>query len=336
MRTPVKLDVPVISVGNITTGGTGKTPMVCWLSDQCDHLLRGPERPGRPDGYPEPFSGSCIGIINRGYRAGPEGSDELRLIQHRTTNTLCISNPDRIAAGRALIHQGAGVLILDDAFQHRRIHRDLDIVLVDAMSPDGFGNVLPRGLLREPLSGLSRADVVIITRVSHAQADVVDRLRTKWAPWLGDAPLLACDHRPECFELWKDGIRVETDAITAKTTLAFCGIGNPRGFLATLGRLGNKPAAFVPFTDHHAYTTADCEALVQRAREVDAEFLLTTEKDMVKLKNLKHPWPIPLMALQITIDFVGEGGNMLLNLVEARLKEAVAHDAPTSIPTNRR
>ncbi len=308
LATPARLACPVISIGNITTGGTGKTPVVAWLANALH------ER------------GRRVGILTRGYRADAAGSDEVRVLRTACPHAICVTNPDRVAGGRtALEDHDRNVLLLDDGFQHRRLHRDLDVVLIDALSPEGFGHVLPRGLLREPAAGLDRADAIVITRVGLVDADRLQRLVNNLRDRLGERLIVGCNHRPRDLIAQNDDLTA-LDALASWRVVATCGIGNPDGFWGTLAQLGAQTTHSLAFGDHHHYTIADCQQLAAAAERSDADAIITTEKDLVKLKRIEFDWPCPVHALRIVVDFVGQGGKMLLGKVENAI-------APDALPT---
>jgi tetraacyldisaccharide 4'-kinase len=274
--------VPVVSVGNITTGGTGKTPTVAWIVNQLRELGRRP------------------GILSRGYRSldGQE-NDEKRLLDQFCPGVPHWQGPDRVAtAAHAVREQGCDVLVLDDGFQHRRLHRDLDLVLIDALNPWGYGRLLPRGLLREPPASLARAHMIVITRADQLPADGVATLRTEIARYTS-AEIVDSRFEPTGL-VNAAGERLELAAARSRRIAAFCGIGNPAGFRATMQGAGVTidEALFRVFPDHHHYTPHDCSAIAGVARGGDAELLVTTRKDLVKLRRAEIGG-IPLWALEI-------------------------------------
>lgn len=262
-----RVDSPVISVGNLTTGGTGKTPVVAWVVEQ---LRRGGARPA---------------ILSRGYRALPDGeNDEKRLLDRLCPGVPHLQNPDRIASARqAIASYGADVLVLDDGFQHRRLHRDLDIVLIDALNPWGYGRLLPRGLLREPCSSLRRAQVVIITRADLCSSGELLALHNEVRRHT-DAKVAHAAFRPTHL-VNAAGETASLLLLAEQRVAAFCGIGNPAGFQSTLEAMNQQCAAksLLAFPDHHHYGTADVARLA--AHERRAGLLLTTEKDIVKFST---------------------------------------------------
>jgi tetraacyldisaccharide 4'-kinase len=226
--------------------------------------------------------GKRVAILSRGYRGGPGGNDEKKVIARHLDQVAHLEDPDRFAAGSRIAAE-TDVFVLDDGFQHLPLFRDHDVVLVDATDPFGGGFCPPAGRLREPLSALDRATLVVITR-----ADLVDRaslgetmrrIRERTA-----APVVTTAFRARCDEPL-DGLQV---------TVA-CGIGNPRAFVLMVERLGATIAERRFFRDHHAYTRADADALVAHGRPV-----VVTEKDAVKLEALWPPGP-PLITVGIEL-----------------------------------
>lgn len=263
LRQPQRVGTPVVSIGNLTTGGTGKTPLVAfvvqWAQDQ---KVR-------------------AGIISRGYRSlSAAGNDEKRVLELLCPGVPHVQNRDRIAAARELLGEyGADVLVADDAFQHRRLHRDLDIVLIDALNPFGFGHLLPRGLLRESRSSLSRADVVILTRANQVADSDRQAIWLEVRRWKPDVAEIEVAFVPQRLRA-RDG---RLKSASAEPMLGFCGIGNPAAFRQTLGEMGVSCVGWRAFADHHHYSAADLEELAQLARRAGATALVTTLKDLVKM-----------------------------------------------------
>jgi len=255
--------VPVISVGNITTGGTGKTPMVAWIVRE---LIDAGARPA---------------VLMRGYKAAGGVSDEAELLK-RLTGCEVLADADRVAAAGRAASGGADVLVMDDGFQHLRLGRDLDVVLIDTMNPFGYGRVLPRGLLREPVAALRDAGAIVLTRcngVTSGQIETLDRRLGELAPRASRHRAL---HRAVML-IDPSGAQRPLRALAGRRVMAFCGIGNPEAFFATVDEVGVDPVACVALADHEAYGRAVLDRLRQAARACKAESLLTTEKDHVKL-----------------------------------------------------
>lgn len=262
-----RLDGVVISVGNLTTGGTGKTPMVLRIAE---HLLT---------------EGKSPGILTRGYRgeSGPSGatSDEVRLLQARLGPRVRFGvGADRFARGRALAAEGVDWFVLDDGFQHLQLARDVDILLIDATNPFGGGHVLPAGRLREPRSALARADIIVITRSDHAPAVESVIRRDSRAPVFYAAPHL------ESVRVFRSDYPGEerTDAHAHKF-FAFSGIGNPAVFPVDLREWGLDPLGYKIFPDHHKYSAGDMKQIAAEAAAAGANALMCTEKDIFNLSG---------------------------------------------------
>jgi tetraacyldisaccharide 4'-kinase len=262
-----RVGVPVVSVGNLTVGGTGKTPCVEYVA----RFYR--ER------------GVRVTILSRGYGAAGGPNDEALVLEDNLPDVPHLQDADRVAlAGIAVEELEAELLILDDGFQHRRLARDLDIVLVDATDPFGHGRLLPRGLLREPPSSLSRADAVVLTRCDQAPDSNVNQLTTHVRKLAPGRPVVQTTHAPVGWQQQGQPDR-PVDTLRGRPVAAFCGIGNPEAFRATLREVGSEPIAFRTFPDHHAYSRADVDALRTWARQQPTDAaLVTTQKDAVKLR----------------------------------------------------
>lgn len=263
-----RAEVPVISVGNITTGGTGKTPIVAMIVQS---LIESGHRP-------------CI--LSRGYRAIDDGGNDEKLVLDR----LCpdvphLQNPDRVASAIAAVSEhNASVIVLDDGFQHRRLGRDLDIVLIDATNPFGHEFVLPRGLLREPLSGLRRAGIVAITRCDQVGEEELTRIEKRLGRY--QKPIVRIAFEPSSL-VRTDGSTMSLNAIDGETVAAFCGIGNPDGFRATVASLGAEPVWFETYADHFDYDAFAIQRIQQLVEQHKVTRLVCTEKDLVKLTDIQ-------------------------------------------------
>jgi tetraacyldisaccharide 4'-kinase len=291
-----RLQKPVICVGNLTTGGTGKTPMVIWIAER----------------FAE--EGQHVGILTRGYKgarvrgageaSGKEGreilrSDEARLMESRLPQEFArvAVGADRFASGSEL-ESWADYFVMDDGLQHLQLARDVNIVLIDALEPFGGGHLLPAGNLREPKSGLRRADVVVITRSSHSPAiEAVVRRYTQ-------APIFYATVKMEAAKLYaRSAARGTASAAGAGKFFAFCGIGNPRGFIADLHRAEIPVAGHFFFRDHHRYSAADMGYLEGAAREAGADALLCTEKDLFNLDDVAMPsMPVWFCAMEFEVN----------------------------------
>lgn len=263
---------PVVSVGNLTLGGSGKTPTVKWLARR----LRG--------------EGVRVSIVSRGYGAPEEGgpNDEALELEQALPDVPHLQNRDRVAAARAAVEELAAQAVLaDDGFQHRRLHRDLDIVLLDATEPFGFGRVFPRGALREPVASLSRADAVLLTRADRVSADDRQAIRRRVSEVAPEAAWCESVMAPSSLIGVDDSGDVLPDApleaVRDATVGLFSGIGNPAAFRATAESLGASVAFAREFADHHAYTADDIESLERDVVASNADAVLCTHKDLVKV-----------------------------------------------------
>ncbi len=262
-----RLDGVVISVGNLTTGGTGKTPMVLLIAQ---HLLA---------------EDKSVGILSRGYRGGSDASgstsDEVRLLRARLSDRVPFGvGADRFAQGSELAKRGVDWFVLDDGFQHLSLARDVDILLIDATNPFGGGQLLPSGRLREPRSALARADIIVITRSDHAAAvEAVIRHDS-------DAPIFyAAPHLESVRHFRGEYPGEEYTECHSRKLFAFSGIGNPAVFPVDLREWGLDPVGYKIFPDHHRYTTQDVAAIAAEARAAGADSLICTEKDIFNLSG---------------------------------------------------
>ncbi len=300
------VDIPVLCVGNLSVGGTGKTPMVAWL---CGWL--------RDQGW-------RVAIVSRGYGQLESGSnDEALELELALPDVPHLQNPDRYAAA-SLAHEELDMqfVVLDDGFQHRRLKRDLDIVLIDASEPSAADWCLPGGLMREPWSGLRRAGIVVLTRSNLATPERLLQLSKRVAQFAPRALCVSSQTRPVGWH----GLQLPfatLDALQGRRVLAVCGIGSPAAFLRTLEQLGVVVQEHRCFPDHHAYSAADVEQLsawCDSHSQLDA--VVCTMKDWVKLQTPRLG-RLPLAALKIGLDF-GDG--------EERLRERCLAVKPRSRP----
>ncbi len=283
-----RVERPVISIGNITTGGTGKTPMVEYVAR---HLRE---------------QGLRVAILSRGYGAGAEGgsNDEALMLDANLPDVPHLQGADRSALARVAIDElETEAIVLDDGHQHRKLERDLNVVLIDATNPFGHGWTLPGGLLREPLrTGLKRAGVVVLTRSDLVSAETRETIRKRVARF-APAGFLWCEsvHRPiEAID--PSGGEFEPGWLAGKDVALFCGLGNPDAFRATVEKLGARVRDVRWFPDHHRYTQQDIADLSRWVAASGAELALTTQKDSVKLP-VESLGGRPLLALRIGMVF---------------------------------
>jgi tetraacyldisaccharide 4'-kinase len=265
VRRPRPLGRPVVSVGNLTTGGTGKTPMVIELARQLQAL------------------GTRPAVLLRGYAADARGSDEAAVLAAELGPAVPVAaDPNRARAARAVLaaQPGVGVFLLDDGFQHRQVQRDLDLVLIDASDALAGAHLLPRGFWREPAGNLRRASAVIITRADAVSAGELAELDQRVTALHGRGPIAHAAHRWLGFRD-AGGHVLPLDALRGHKVLAVSGIGNPGPFQA-MARAASAGCAVLPFADHHAYTPGDLGAIAASARQQGCSAIVTTEKDWVK------------------------------------------------------
>ncbi len=298
------LPVPVISVGNITTGGTGKTPLVMNLARRLT------DRNLRP------------AIVSRGYKSAHDHlGDELTMISQRLPNVQCIANPNRADGAHAAIATGANVILLDDGFQHRQLARDLNIVVIDATNPFGFGHLLPRGLLRERQTSLIRADLVLISRSDLVDNDATSALVDHVAQLAPASTIIRCVHQPTGL------YTLETREKAEKPTRAilFAAIGNPTSFEKTIRNTGIDVVQTRWWPDHHNYDGRDIAELRRLASGVEHDALLTTEKDAVKIGELDLSGLAPILVQPIDIAYPDNGENVLNEHLDRVLMQFI-HD----------
>ena len=325
------VDAAVLCVGNITVGGTGKTPLVVWL---CNLITQNSKLRTQ----------NCkCAILTRGYKARAQENadfkDEIAILTESCPEAEVIVNPDRLAgAAEAIDKYAAKVLIMDDGFQHRRLARNLDIVAIDATLPFGYGKILPAGLLREPVSSLKRAGAVVITRCDQIADAKLSELEQKLRAINPDMVIARSIHAavsvkypepsviPAKAGIQKDNKKMDSclrrarpvldtgndniEQLKGKKVFAFCGIGNPDAFLNTIKNLGAKLAGSKIYDDHYHYTDACLADISERAGELGADLILTTQKDWTKvISNSKFlisesKSPLPFAYLTIEIKFL--------------------------------
>lgn len=309
------MEEPVISIGNITTGGTGKTPLVIWL---CNLLAE--------------KDISCA-ILTRGYKTTKDSilkvqscRDEPALLDENCPDARVVINPNRLEGAVDAVNLfGAKVLVLDDGFQHRRLGRDLDIVTIDATEPFGYDKVLPAGLLREPLSALKRTDAVVVTRCDQITMEQLAQLEEKLLTINRDLIIARSLHTPVCVKSPEDN-EISLDELKEKNVFAFCGIGNPKAFLNTVRKLGANLVGSRLFNDHHYYKEACLKTIYEQAQQAGADLILTTQKDWTKI-NLPESMKkdIPFACLEIKLKFISK---------EVKIRELIEKVLAVKIPEN--
>lgn len=319
-----RLNCQVISLGNITVGGTGKTPTAQRLAT----IIRD--------------MGYRVVILNRGYRAGWQGpvglvsdghkiymtvteaGDEAYLLAKSLPGIPVVIGRNRILTGEYAVNElKAEVIILDDGYQHWQLARDLDIVLIDALNMFGNQCLLPRGTLREPLNNLSRAHAFLLTKVDQSTDDARDIIHDTLSRYNDKALVVESIHQPKCFvevEEFYKGVRMNSvalEAIRGKKVVALSAIGNPSSFEKTILDIGAAEVCGVRYADHHDYTMAEMQEIMQRGMDEDAYAIITTEKDAVKIpaEFIHSERPLPLYVLSISVRFT-EGYKDLMQLID--------------------
>ncbi len=276
--------VPVISVGNLTVGGTGKTPTVVFLA----RWFRA--------------RGIRVAILSRGYGAGADGrNDEARELETKLDDVPHLQDPNRIASSQIAIDElDMQILLLDDGFQHRRLARQLDIVLLDATNPFGFEYCLPRGLLRESPRSLQRAHIVLLARCDLVTTHRLAEIRTRVQRYAPNAAWVETEHRPVQLKN-ASGQLLPVDFLKAKRCFVFCGIGNPNAFFETVTRYGVEIVDRQIFADHYAFQADDLDQLSQKIeRNPDIDLVLCTGKDLAKI-HMDKLGSKPLFAVDVEL-----------------------------------
>lgn len=294
-----RVGAPVVSIGNLTMGGTGKTPLVMYLCRFLQGMGRRPAVLSR--GYGR--RGRGVAVVSDGARVllGPEraGDEPLLLARSLAGVPVLVGADRRAAARRAITQLQADCLVLDDGFQHLALARDLNLALFGARTLLGNGRVFPGGDLREPLAALGRADAFVITGVDRESRGRVESFRRFLKERFPDIPSFSGEYLPVCLVHSGHEKTVAMDKAKAMPLHGFAGIADPESFRQTLLRERFRLTGFTAFNDHHAYCRRDFNRLVEEALAAKARGLLTTEKDFVKLA----PWfdDFPVMALRIEL-----------------------------------
>ncbi len=314
-----KLDLAVISVGNITTGGTGKTPLVEWV---CRVLAE---------------KGKRVCVLTRGYRrqnpneqvvvsdgnkiladVTTAGDEPLLLARNLLRVAAVVCNSNRTEAGRwAINNLQSEAFVLDDGFQHLQLARDLNIVTIDATNPWG-GGMLPSGHLREPLSGLARADCIVLTRTDEQMG--LEPITATLQRIVGRTPIFRSRMRTSGLRRL-GGETLDQVSSIQKPVAAFCGVGNPESFFSHLRREGYELAVARTFPDHYNYHQVEVDRIVAEARGKGAASILTTAKDAVKLSSLHFELPCYVLEIKIAI----EDETHLIQMIRSQLNQRIAN-----------
>lgn len=293
----------VVSVGNITLGGTGKTPFVILIAE----MLRAKDfrvailSRGYKGNFPEPFR--LVSDGKQTFMEASQAGDEPYLLAEKLNGIPVIVGQNRWRSGQyAIEHFQSEILILDDGFQHLPLKRDLNLLLIDSSSPFGNGHLFPRGILRESPSQLRRADAIILTKAG--QYDNFKILKQKLAKVPEEIPIFQVEYSPGEIRMLEKETSFPPEYLNGKKVLAFSGIAKPISFQQTLLNLNAQIAEFAIFPDHHQYRPKEWEKLYQKAKNLRVDALVTTEKDLVRCQGLEQGI-IPLWGVSIQHVFLG-------------------------------
>lgn len=303
-----RLPRKVVSIGNLTLGGTGKTPAAIALAEEARN--RGLKPCILTRGYKGKCGCPCF--VNKGEGTlldARQAGDEAVLMSERLRGIPIIKGKDRYEAGMFAMSElpsalSPGLFILDDGFQHWRLRRDKDVLLIDGTRPFGNRRMLPLGPLREPISELSRADIIVLTKTGRSEVEQgpgVDGLIKEIRQKNSSAPVFLAEHRPSRF-VTAQGDTFPLEWAKGKRFYGFCGIGNHRSFIETLISVAGEPAGFRPFRDHYGYSSGDIKAVVNDAERSSASWIVTTEKDIMRLKGFDLPANLAALAIEFYID----------------------------------
>jgi tetraacyldisaccharide 4'-kinase len=293
-----RVGVPVISVGNITTGGTGKTPVVELIvkalqerNIRCAIVSRGYKR--ETHGLVEVSDGSSLKTKVR------NAGDEAFQLATRLPKAIVVVDEQRVRGARYAVERlNAQAVVLDDGFQHRALHRDLDIVLIDAARSPFTMAMLPAGYRRDALSSLKRANAILLTKVMR---DTNIEKHKEQIGLYSDAKIFSSSFTIVAFRRAKTGFSVDLNSVKGKQAVAFCGIGQPESFKDSLDDLGIRVSSMISFEDHHPYSDSDIRRVIEEQEKFKADYIITTEKDLARVSSLDFPEKYPLFYLEIEV-----------------------------------
>src|SRR3989338_434425 len=308
----IRLPVKIISIGNITTGGTGKTPLVEFTAKYLNEM------------------GKKVAILSRGYggnnssqESNDNVNDECLTLRENLQDVPLLVGKDRARKGeKAIRDYAADCLILDDGFQHLKLKRDLDIVVINSLNPFGGENLIPRGNLREPLKNLVRADLFVISHCNQSNEQTIKSIYTRLNQINPHAPVCESVHRPVYIENITDGSTLEPEWLKGKMIYGLSAIGNPESFAFTLNKLEAVLIRYRVFSDHHVYTKEEIGDVISETKSLGADAIVVTQKDIVKIRkmNIKDANILSLkIEIQITkgIEFYEEAINKVLNMEQS-------------------
>jgi len=315
----VRVNVPVISVGNITAGGTGKTPCIIQLGE---YLQK---------------KGKRVAVLSRGYRGTyekqggtvsdgktiflneKEAGDEPCMIAHKLPEVSVYVGKNRIKSAQKAIKNGSEILLLDDGFQYKTLERDKNIVLIDSTNPFGYEHLLPRGLLREPLDELKRADLIILTKVNQVSKERINEVKARILSINSSVTILESLHKPVYFfEIKENAKKIPLEVMKGKKAVLLSGIGNPAAFEKTAKESGLEICKNIAKKDHFSFAYIDIEKAVNEAKIHGADIIVTTEKDAIKLKDIimKNDVKFPIYSLCIEMKYLEKGEEKIQKYLE--------------------
>ncbi len=286
---PVSVGVPVVSVGNVSVGGTGKTPLIICLAQRAL------------------AAGKSVGIATRGYGAVADDSgrtDEVALIAQRVPGAQVFMSPNKLLAAKQAAEAGVDLILVDDGFQHRRLHRDLDIALADARSPVSNGMVVPFGGLREPPSGLGRADVIVLTHTEGMDDESLELTEASVTSFRRGVSVIRASHTPVGVRPCHGGEQAAPESLAGRELFLFSGIASPDGFRATVEGLGGVVTGALGFPDHYAF---DAASLAEVRGEARTAQLLCTEKDAAKVAAIPGTDDVLCLVIDMVLERELEG-----------------------------
>ena len=319
VKEALKAGVPVISIGNITAGGTGKTPCIMVLARMLQEKGRHPAVLTR--GYKGELEhhGGIVSDREKILISQRKAGDEPYMMAVKLPGVPVIAGKDRTVSAAAAKALGADVLLLDDGFQYWKLCRDLDVVLIDSTNPFGGGYVLPRGLLREPLDSLSRAGLFLLTKASQTTARERAAICAELSRYAPGVMVIETDHVPLSPVLLDEWPKSGRGSMPEGAVFLLCGIGNPQSFERTAAEAGLTVAGSLAFPDHHRFSEEDLMRASRKAEAAGARALVVTEKDAVKIKenlDIEGKGILPVWVLGVSMSFPGEGESRLWKKVE--------------------
>ncbi|GAB4344548.1 MAG: tetraacyldisaccharide 4'-kinase [Desulfobulbaceae bacterium] len=318
LRRVTKVGVPVVSIGNLTMGGSGKTPVVRYVAG---FFL---EKGLRPAIISRGYGGKAAGrvnIVSDGTSVlmnARDGGDEPRLLAEALPGVMVLTGGKRKFPAMRAVEMGADVLILDDGFQHMGLARDLDLVLFNADFLAGNSRVFPGGDLREPVKALERSDGFVMSGINDHNRDRAGRFADLLRRHFPSHPVYMSEYRAAeliCRGKEEKSDRRSLEYARGKKVFAFCGIAHPQRFRETLEAIGVEICGFRPFPDHHLYSAGDEDGLIREALSMGAELCLTTEKDLVKLSP-RTDRSLPVCALRMDVHFGNDFKEVLLSRID--------------------